>query len=389
MLFKWLSALFTSLLFVAAPAFASTSPSPAEQKPQLSSPTIPRHVILAHSSADESLAGLLAPQIILEVRQDKQSGLLSVNARGVTLGEVMEKISEVTGLIVTSINEELLQEPVQIYLKDIPLKQAIDRLLFNVNSIYLYSSIPATKKENTSKDLFKVMLMSKKEELPKGIQTQRTKEAEAAKLQVVMGTDLGRAILGGGATTTKQILNELLETGTEKEIKKAIADLEKVLLLPTLYNHAGTGSVFFESLNALKKLDSETAEYTLTNLLETGEESWIQSLAAENLGEVGGEDSIDPLIAAAESEDPLVRDAAVYSLAKIGDGRGIELLLHKIEEGEPAVQQAVVNTMASSENESTKAALNQIETEVTPQDVVSASEQQEVSEINSESELQK
>jgi hypothetical protein len=307
-------------------------------------------------------------QSILEVIQNKETRLISVRAKDVSLKNVMQKISQVTGLIVKSSSRGILDEQVQIDLKGLTLKQTIDRLLYGVNSVFFYSSEPATGKKTTP-ELVKIMLISRKESLPSGTianhetEQGKTRQARAylsgkSKLKSILLTRLGRAILGNNPSVTKRIIQQLLETGTEEEVKEAITALGDIVLDPSLYNQASNGHVFYEALEAFKKLDPQGGSAYLDNLLQAGGEPWIQSLAIQGLGEIGQSSSTASLISAFASSDPLIQNAAINSLAKIGDSQGIQQLLQATKSGDPALQQTIVSALAFSGNANSSSALS-------------------------------
>lgn len=342
--------------------FTLASPAAAQKLAELPQTEAATQVRSQQADAATEIAGPMPEQSILEVLRDKESGLLSIRARKVSLGKVMERISEVTGLIVKSTNPDILEELVEINLGHQSLEQIIDVLLDGVNSILFYSSAPATAKAMKTPGLFKVMLLSREVGGSAGIKTNQKEAPEKTKVQkvqIVMNTELGHAILGNNTFATQTILRALIETGTEKKIERAIEDLGTTLFNPSLYNQASNGHVFYEALAALKELDPDHGEDFLTGLLETSEEAWVQSLAATSLGEIGREWAIDPLLSAFAGNDPLVRDAAAHSLARIGDDRGIHQLLQAMKNGDPALQQVIVNALAFAGDENSKAALNQ------------------------------
>lgn len=308
-------------------------------------------------------------QSILEVLQNKKTGLISVKAQGVTLDNVMRRISQVTGLTVNSSNTSILDETVVINLKNLPLKEIVDRLLQGVNSVFFYSSEPATGKDGTP-DLTKVMLLSRKEALPSHAITNQGKvtankiskaQANTVRLRLlaIIKSPLGNAILQGKMLETRRILKALLESGTEEEIQEAIDALGDILTQPDLYNQARNGHVFFEALDAFKKLDPQGGSVKMTNLLQSSEEPWVQSLAAQSLGELSQTNSIAPLTAAFAGNDPLVQDAAAASLAKLGAEIGVAELFKATASGGPDLQQKIINALVLSGNEKAQAALEQ------------------------------
>ncbi len=325
--------------------------------------------IVSLPSPSSSATALHAEQNNLEVLQNNETGLISVRAKDVSLNNVMQKISQVTGLTVRATNASILDEAVEINLKSLPLKEIIDRLLQGVNSVFFYSSKALTGKDETPA-LTKVMLLSRKEALPTGAITNREKkltktvmtvQAQQKRLRLldIIKSPLGRSIMEKKLFATQSILKELLETGTEEEIKEAIAALGDILAQPALYNQARNGHVFHEAMEAFKKLDPKGGENYLTQLLKESSEPWVQSLAAQSLGEMGQTSSIPTLAAAYASGDPLVKEAAIYSLAKIGSDIGVGEIFKAIASGGPGLQQEIINALALSSDEKSQAALDQ------------------------------
>ena len=325
--------------------------------------------IVTLSSPASSATAIHVEQNNLEVLQNNETGLISVRAKDVSLKNVMQRISQVTGLTVKSSNASILDEAVEINLKNLSLKEIVDRLLQGVNSVFFYSSKALTEKDETPA-LTKVMLLSRKEALPTGAITNREKKltnkaitAQAQQIRLrllaIIKSPLGRSIMEKKLFATQSILKGLLETGTEEEIKEAIAALGDILAQPALYNQARNGHVFHEAMEAFKKLDPKGGENYLTQLLKESSEPWVQSLAAQSLGEMGQTSSIPTLAAAYASGDPLVKEAAIYSLAKIGADIGVGEIFKATASGDSGLQQEIINALALSSDEKSQAALDQ------------------------------
>ncbi|MEK9629122.1 MAG: hypothetical protein VW455_08870 [Nitrospinota bacterium] len=308
-------------------------------------------------------------QSILEVLKNNETRRISIRAKNVSLKNVMERIVQVTGLSVKSSDASILDEFVEINLKDLTLKETIDRLLQGVNSVFFYSSEPTTGKDETP-NLTKVMLLSRKEALPRSVITNRGKGEEKLKskaqtntvrlrLLAIVKSPLGNAILQGKMLETKRILKTLLESGTEEEIKEALEALGDILIQPDLYNQARNGHVFFEALEAYKKLDPQGGAVKMTNLLQSSEEPWVQSLTAQSLGELGQANSITSLTSAFVGNDPLVQDAAAASLAQIATDIGVRELFKATANGGPVLQQKIINALVLSGDEKSQATLAQ------------------------------
>ena len=328
---RLLTSCLALLLFAVAPAFAS-------------------------SSAEQDI-----------VVRDQKSGLLSIQADNISLTEVMERVSAVTGLIVKTSNPNILNEYVTINLKDVSLKQVVDRLLYGVNSVFFYSS----KKTKTAPKLTKVMLLSRKEGLPAGVIANSQGVAEKNKLPTGMNTVPGRFLLANNYSALRNLISALKTKEAREQIAK---DLGSILLNPAHYSQASNGHIFYEALKALKQADSKAAEDYLTNLLESSDEAWVQSLAVRSLGETGGQNAVGPLITAFASTDPSVRNAAALSLARTGNSRGIQQLLQATQSGDLASQQRIVNALAYGDANSQAAlsqaiASNQIPAEAVSEDV--------------------
>lgn len=315
-------------------------------------------------------------QNVLEVLQNQKSSLLTIRAQNVSLSQVIERISEVTGLIVKTSNRSILDETVTIDLNNLTLKQVIDRLLYGVNSVYFYSSTQDTQQ------LTKIMLLSRKEGLPAATISNQSQESKREipvrtrskeiLLQTIMATELGRSILEDNPFATRRILQALLETGTPEQIEQAVKAMGELMSDPSFYSQASNGHAFHEALSSLKKLNPKGAENYLVDLLQNNEEPWVQALAAESLGEVGQTQAVTPLLTAFASNDPNVQSSAASSLARIGDARGIDQLLQAIKNSTSESQQTIVHAMAFSGNLNTKIALSQaIAQKQVPQEAVS------------------
>ena len=152
-------------------SIANPTPSPVEQSAGMVFP-----VALTSSPTVAGTTHLLPTQKILEVHQDQESGFLSIRASKVTLGQVMKKISGVTGLTVQSLDEDILKAPLEIDLKHLPLKQVIDLLLNDVNTILIYFSTSETANATEASELVKVLMLSRKKGMPTDLKTAQNKD---------------------------------------------------------------------------------------------------------------------------------------------------------------------------------------------------------------------
>jgi len=120
-------------------------------------------VALVPSWAAENSTNRPPRQAILEVTYDAGTDLLSIQAHGVALRRVIQKITKKTNLTLKSLKEDLLEEPVSLEVTKLSVEHAMKKLLQGFNSVFLYSPAPATKQISDTYQLVRVFLLSKKE----------------------------------------------------------------------------------------------------------------------------------------------------------------------------------------------------------------------------------
>jgi hypothetical protein len=89
--------------------------------------------------ATDAVSASPSEQNSLQVIKNQTSGLISIRANNVPLFQVIEKVSEVTGLIVKKTQQNLMPDLVKINFSNLPLRQAINRLLNDYNKISIQS----------------------------------------------------------------------------------------------------------------------------------------------------------------------------------------------------------------------------------------------------------
>jgi len=317
-------------------------------------------VALVPSWAAENLTNLPPRQATLEVTYDAGTDLLSIQAHGVALGKVIQKITKKTNLTVKSLKEDLLEEPISLGVKKLSLEHAMKKLLQGFNSVFLYSPTPATKQISDTYQLVRVFLLSKKENVRSNALTEPQSAGHQKKTPSKDG-ELIRAIVANKPLAAREIVEVLKKKGTEEEIEKAVDALEETMIASLLAGDATTGHTYYGTLGALKELAPARAVDPLVNLLQDQKAgTLVHSLAARALGEMGQESAVVPLMSAFGSHDSDVRDSAAFGLARIGGDKGRGFLLRVLRTGDIAVQQSAATALAFWGDRQAKEALKQV-----------------------------
>jgi len=317
-------------------------------------------VALVPSWAAENSTKLLPKQATLEVTYDAGTDLLSIQAHGVALGKVIQKITKKTNLNVKSLKEDLLKEPVSLEVTKLSVEHSMKKLLQGFNSVFLYSPVPATKQISQPHQLVRVFLLSKKENVQSSALTklQGTGHQKKASRK---GGELIRAIVANKPLVAREIVHVLKMKGMEEEIKKAVVALIETMIASLLAGDAATGHTYYGTLGALKELAPARAVDPLVDLLQDRKAgTLVHSLAARALGEMGQESAVVPLMSVFHSPDSDVRNSAAFGLARIGGDTGLGFLLHVLRNGDIDLQQSAATALAFWGGSQARAVLKQV-----------------------------
>ncbi len=317
-------------------------------------------VALVSSWAAENLTHLPPRQGTLEVTYDAGTDLLSIQAHGVPLGKVIQKITKKTSLTVKSLKEDLLEEPISLEVKKLSLERAMKKLLQGFNSVFLYSPAPATKQISDTYQLVRVFLLSKKDNVQSNALTEPQATGHQKKAPSKDG-ELIRAIVAKKPRVAREIVEVLKKKGTEEDLEEAVDALVETMIASLLAGDATTGHTYYGTLGALKELAPARAVDPLVNLLQDQKAgTLVHALAARALGEMGQESAVGPLMSAFDSHDSDVRDAAAFGLARIGGDTGRGFLLQVLRNGELDLQQSAATALAFWGDRQARAALKQV-----------------------------
>lgn len=265
--------------------------------------------------ADQMAPGAVAVgRNVPRIRYDAATDRVSISARHSTLEDLLREISRQTELSVEAAQEGLLREPVSVELEDMPLEEALSRLLGRFNSAFLYAQGPAGAPR-----LSKVVIVSRKEGRP----------ATAT------------ATLGSGAVAEKLAAEELPRV-TEQTTEALLQQVKGV------QGFEGKGfAEYRRAVDALRERAPERAVDGLVDVLLQNAHPPIRVHAASMLGEIADGRATDPLTwTFLNDQYPLARQTAMYSLIKIGNDSALDAVFKAFREGDSRLQQAIALAVA-------------------------------------------
>ena len=276
--------------------------------------------------------------LVVEIRED----LVTLNARDVSVREVLDALAHETGLIVNT--DAPLTDPIAIDFENLTLQDALERimspqsylLLANADdasgsTLWIFATTPDTEPDTSSNSH----------------QPQTVVEALEADL---LSDDLrarGAAIRG---------LRRLQDESVVAPISLALTDEDRKIRVKAIYALADIGGadaavalaaasvdenpyVRAESAYALGMIGGDTAVGILEHALLDPSLDVRQS-AVEAFTEIGGEQAARALASALRDSDASLRVEAVEALADIGGEMAIRLLEQASEDQDLSVRQA-------------------------------------------------
>lgn len=258
----------------------------------------------------------------LEVQYDRENDLLSVRARQIPLGTLLQEIAQKAALSVETRKDEFLREPVSLELKGLPLEEALTRLLREFNSAFLYSTGTTTPR------LVKIVLISKKSSMP--FEAQAPKDEQAA-LEASAAKEPAGAV-ASSATDTSDLVRRVLEFQRDGEQTKLMD-----LLLDKVKHR--DPEIQRLAVSFLIRSPDPLASQILADVLRDARDLHSRKLAAYGL--IQRDDVAEGMAAlthALKDPDPEVRYVSLLALSTLG-ARVQPAITQAVNDPDPKVSQ--------------------------------------------------
>jgi HEAT repeats len=312
--------------------------------------------LVSFATAENSLAQPIQPAT-LEVVFDQTTNLLSIHAHQAPLDNVLQAISATTALPLVSLTGGLAGERISLAVHRLPLAYALQEVLTEFNTAFLYASAADTAHQTRPPRLVKVFVLSKKARTSLEVRAP-TKESQPT----VEGADLLQALSEQQSLEAlRRMAQALRESGREEEREETVAALFDILRA-TL--HHTDLRAYHDILAALKELAPERAVDSLVNLLQDQDaDRRVRLWAAQGLGAIGTEWAVAPLIAAFDDPDAAMWQAAATGLARGGTARGIDFLVQLFSTPSQELHRTAFMALGFQGGDQGKAALRRVMTE--------------------------
>ena len=256
-----------------------------------------------------------------------QDGLVSIEARNAPLGEVLQAVATAAGFSLVA--KEGMPAPVNWSLRDVPVEQAVVRLLGRASFVSLYA--PSDGRSEPALAEVRVL---------------RAPSAVAA--VVVRGADQPRAWDGQvaaleAATDAATTLDhpqapaaaDIMPASARRDLPNALSAKD-----PATRRAAAAG---------LAKLRPEAARGPLTEAL-SDPDGIVRLRAVQGLTRIGGEETIASLSKVLlEDDDPRVRRLAARGLGQMNTESAFWALMEANSDEDPGVREAVTQALGSLE----------------------------------------
>ena len=254
-----------------------------------------------------------------DLRVQSGDGQVSVSARDMPLGEILDEIAHQNGFIVSS--QQPLDERITLELHRLPLRAAMTRLLRDRSFILQVAQSSGAREAPVGK-LWTFSQAPARTGVDWSVEPLDADQAIAhAKLDLA-DPDV-RVRLSGVAA--------LSELDTDRTLS---------MLSATAVNdrHSAVRQEAVFALSEARKLDMQTLTLALAD-----SDAKVREATIEALAQVGGEESAQALAAAIDDEDASLRQEAVDALGEIGGPTATKLLQQALQDPDSNVRESAAD----------------------------------------------
>lgn len=249
-----------------------------------------------------------------------RNGLLTLDARGAPLGEVIRAIGEESGFK-TAI-EGVVDTPVERSLVAIPLETGLRYLLDDVPHVMFY---PLPKDGESSRQLREIRLYGREPETAQLPPFASESDAVMPPISAEPGARMrairesARSTDQGAISSLGRVLHEDDDPGMRGLAARELGEIGGDSALPALQSalEDTEESVRIRAIRALAQIDSDRATRLLGEMLLEGPERRSRMMAAWALGNRGGPVAESYLEEALEDSDELIRQGVEHALSQM------------------------------------------------------------------------
>ncbi|MGI9257215.1 MAG: HEAT repeat domain-containing protein [Gammaproteobacteria bacterium] len=243
-----------------------------------------------------------------------ENGYLSVDARDVSLHDILEEVATQSGLALSTHGS--LTERMTRSFTELELRVAIDRLLHGMSYALQYApdspSLPG-----------RLWVMSRRD-LEEDGDSQYADSVSGRTRQDLLDASASQRL-------------ETVAAFAERETGAFVFEIEPAL-------DDASEAVRYEAIFALGETGGDSGAALLHHLLADPDVD-VRAAAIDALADAGGEISVATLATALHDPDPALRENAVYALGDIGGAHAVELLDQASTDSDEFVREAVKDVL--------------------------------------------
>ncbi len=260
------------------------------------------------------------------------NNLLTVNAKNVSLKDLLQEISRQSGLSVVGYGS--LDEKITIEFHNLSLDEGMRLILRHHSFALAYAQQTPGERHSTVPG--KVWIFSKAE---KGYSTKTTvahgnRRRGSPKVVPPDIRNLQVALMSEDSSEREDAVDALGESWRPEAIEPLRLALEDP-----------DEDVREAAVEALEEIGGDEAAQALAIALED-EDSWVREEAVEALGEIGGDEAAQALAIALRDEDSSIREEAVEALGEIGGETAIDLLKQALADEDESIRETAAEMLA-------------------------------------------
>lgn len=241
-----------------------------------------------------------------------RDNFLTVKVKGMSLKKVLEEITKQIPIkLVFFVSEEDL---IMADFTGLPVEKGLKQLLRNYN----YTIVKGTEKlKDGGHEITKIIILSK---------TGGNRNSKAEPMIVASEEPIDEDL---------EVLNDEDMQDTFEEEAERVATPGEAPSIESLRQDLLDEDPIKreEAVSSLGESGDKTGVYLITEVLRSDKDEGVRMSAADALGSIGGEESIDALKSALRDEDALVRESAIHAISLIGGDRAIEALNSALSSG--------------------------------------------------------